>query len=171
VPTRHHPRASRLTTGLKPPASIIPTGGTTTGDRPATGDDQHSSIDESVRVSATVAGFDGAPIATITRYREPGDAELDGDRPLTVVAVVGDVDGDTAPTLRMVLTEAITGQSQVCCDLAQVAFLGAAGANALLAAHRDASAADCHFTLRGVHGIAQWTLVVTGLNRVLTQRY
>jgi anti-anti-sigma factor len=134
--------------------------------RPITGF-KSTADDASPRVSATVAGFDGVPIATITRYHEPVDGDP-GDAARAVVAVDGDVDADTAPLLRMALTEAINSRPRTCCDLGGAEFFSAAGANTLLAAHQHATAAGCHFTVRGVHGIAQRVLVVTGLDRHLT---
>jgi anti-anti-sigma factor len=114
--------------------------------------------------SVTVAGADGVPIATITRHRET----VADDHALIVVAVIGDIDADSAPLLRLALTEAFTNQSRVCCDLGRATFFGAAGANAFVAAYHRAAAAGCHFAVRGVHGTARWTLAVTGLDRLLT---
>jgi anti-anti-sigma factor len=115
-------------------------------------------------VSATVAGFDGVPIATITRYHEPVGGDPGADDALLVVAVSGDVDADTAPLLRIALTEAINSRPQVCCELSGTEFFGAAGVNTLLTAHQHATTTGCHFTVRGVHGIARWALTVTGLD-------
>lgn len=134
--------------------------------RPPTGLGSGSG-DASRRVSATVAGFDGVPIATITRYQEPPGDDPGAGRALAVVAVIGDLDADTAPLLRMALTDAINSRSQVCCELGGTEFFGAAGANTLLTAQRHATAAGCRFTVRGVHGIARWVLAVTGLDRHL----
>jgi anti-anti-sigma factor len=115
-------------------------------------------------VSASVAGFDGVAIATVTRYPEPAGGVDDA---LAVVAVSGDVDADSAPLLRMALTEAINSRPRVRCDLHAADFFGAAGANTLLMAHQHATAAGCHFAVRGVHGLARWVLAVTGLDGLL----
>jgi anti-anti-sigma factor len=123
--------------------------------------------DASLRTSATIAGFDGVPIGTVTRYLEPVDDGRPADEAPAVVAVTGDVDHDTAPLLRMALTEAINGRARVRCDLGGAEFFGAAGVNTLLIAHRHAIAAGCHFSVRGAHGIAQRVLAVTGLDGYL----
>jgi anti-anti-sigma factor len=138
VPTRKHQPASTGTTA------------TTAG--------------EPFGASFTVAGADGVTIATITRHRETVAA----DHSQIVVAVTGDVDADSAPLLRLAITEAFTNQSRVCCDLRRAAFFGAAGANVFVAAHHGAVAAGSHFAVRGAHGLAQWTLAVTGLDQLLT---
>jgi anti-anti-sigma factor len=147
VPTPPHPRPSRPTAGLP--------------------DGDHPAADTSLSVSASVAGFDGVAIATITRFHEPVDGDHGADDALAVVAVSGDVDADTAPLLRMALTEAINSRPRVRCELHAAEFFGAAGANTLLTAHQHATAAGCHFTVQGVHGLAGWVLAVTGLDGVL----
>ena len=125
---------------------------------PATGTDRRLDL------SATVAGFDGALIATVSRHDEDHP-----DNGITaVVEVVGDVDRDSAPLLHSTLVSAIDGNPRVCCDLSAVAFFGASGANTMLAAHWHASAAGRRFTVRGVHGLARRVFDITGLDHVLT---
>jgi anti-anti-sigma factor len=114
-------------------------------------------------LSATVAGFDGAVLATVSRH----DESTPSGGVLAVVAVTGDLDRDSAPLLHDTLTAAIDGNPRVCCDLDEVTFFGAAGANTMLAAHWHAAAAGRYFTVRGVHGIARRVFGITGLDRVL----
>jgi anti-anti-sigma regulatory factor len=64
----------------------------------------------------------------------------------------------------MALTGAINGRARVRCDLGGAEFFGAAGVNTLLIAHRHATAAGSHFTVRGVHGFAQRVFAITGLD-------
>jgi anti-anti-sigma regulatory factor len=84
--------------------------------------------------------------------REPFDAGPDDA--LTVVAVDGDIDPDTAPLVRCALARVLAGRMPVCCDLARVTFFGAAAAHTILDANSGAMATGRIFFLRGVQGIA-----------------
>jgi anti-anti-sigma factor len=106
-----------------------------------------------------VIGGDGVPLSTITRHSE----RPAGDAALVVVAVTGDVDQDSAPTLRATLIAALEGNPQVCCDVSAVAFFGAAGARALLDAHRLARAKGAAFSVRGARGLTRKILRYVGL--------
>jgi anti-anti-sigma factor len=123
---------------------------------------------QSVGVSATVAGFDGVVIGSVTRHREAGLTGPAAWRELIVVSVAGDLDADTAPLLHTALTAALDANLQVCCDLSRVAFCDAAGANTVLAAHWRAAGTGRQFTVRGVHGITKLVLAITRLDKVLT---
>lgn len=79
---------------------------------------------------------------------------------LTVVAVEGEIDQDTAPLVRLALSQALDGRAAVCCDLSRVTFLGAAGAGMLLSAHARAVASGRVFFLRGAWGITARVLDV-----------
>ncbi len=118
-------------------------------------------------MSATLAGADGTIVATVTRHTEPADSAAGHDDALMVVAVAGDVDLDTASLLRLTLTQAIDRHPRVCCDLSEVGFFGAAGANMLLEAHRHAVNAGHDFGVRGAHGIIDRVLQIVGLDDVL----
>ncbi len=122
---------------------------------------------ETATLSATLAGADGTIVATVTRHTEPADSAAgDGDA-LMVVAVAGDVDLDTASLLRIALTQAIDRHPRVCCDLSEVQFFGAAGANILVEAHRHAVSAGRNFGVRGAHGFINRVLHIVGLDEVL----
>ena len=127
-----------------------------------------SAAGQPVEVSATVAGFDGVVIGSVTRHREAGPTDPALSQQWIVVSVTGDLDADTGPLLHLALTEALDANSRVCCDLSRVAFCGAAGANAVLAAHLRAAATGRQFTVRGVHGITRLVLAFTGLDQTLT---
>jgi anti-anti-sigma factor len=118
------------------------------------------------RVSASVADRAGHLIATVTRYRED-PAPATGDA-LTVVEFTGDMDLDSAPLLERVLITAIDEREQVCCDLNGAAFVGAAGANTLLAAHRYAAQSGRRFSVRGASPMTRQILAITGIDQVLT---
>ncbi|WP_250036728.1 STAS domain-containing protein [Paractinoplanes maris] len=119
--------------------------------------------------SITVTGSGGTVLATISRHTEdhPGGPS---EPQLVVIDVAGDIDADTAPALRTVLTYAIGRDRRVCCDLSRVEFFGAAAVNTIFAALRDADGTDCQFTVRGVHGLAVQVCQVTGLAAVLASR-
>ena len=123
---------------------------------------------DSIGVSATVAGFDGVVIGSVTRHREAGLTGPALWQELTVISVTGDLDADTGPLLHIALIQALDANTNVCCDLSQVTFFGAAGANTVLAAHLRAAATARRFTVRGVHGITRLVLAITGLDEILT---
>ncbi len=115
--------------------------------------------------ATTVAGWDGSVLATLTRHTQPVPSGADGF--LTVIAVDGDIDQDTAPLLRAALVEALDGGSRVCCDISRVDFFGAAAISTVLAAHRHAAGLRGDFSLRGVHGLADRVLRIAGLTGVI----
>jgi anti-sigma B factor antagonist len=119
-------------------------------------------------VSASVAGYDGTVIATITRGVESPAALTGVDGPLAVVAVDGDIDQDTAPLLEQALRVAINDRLETCLDMRRVGFFGGAGANVLIGAHGYAASRGRCFILRGVHGIATQVLTIVGLDRLIT---
>jgi anti-anti-sigma factor len=87
--------------------------------------------------------------------------------PRSVVAIDGEIDQDTAPLVRLALSHALDGRLPVCCDLSRVTFFGAAAANAVLAAHRQASAAGNRFFLCGVQGITGRVLAIVDPDRIV----
>ena len=93
----------------------------------------------------------GPALVTLSRRVE---WESVGGGPLSVVRVGGEIDQDTAPLVALALARALDAHASVCCDLSEVTFFGAAGAHALLAAHRRALETGRAFSLRGVHGVA-----------------
>jgi anti-anti-sigma factor len=118
-------------------------------------------------VTATVADDARSILVRVSRPAEIALAGT-GDLP-SVVAIDGEIDQDTAPLVRLALTQALDGRLPVCCDLSRVTFFGAAAANAVLAAHRQATAAGNVFFLRGVHGITGRVLAIVDPDRVLSR--
>jgi anti-anti-sigma factor len=119
-------------------------------------------------VSASVAGYDGTVIATITRTVESPAALAGVDGPLSVVTVDGDIDQDTAPLLEQALRLAINDRLRTCLDMRRVDFFGAAGVHVLIAAQGHAASLSHCFVLRGVHGTANQVLTIVGLDRLIT---
>ena len=109
--------------------------------------------------AATISDERGATLVTIVRHVEPKVASLDT---LTVFAVDGEIDVDTAPLLQAALMGALDGHDAVCCDLSHVTFFGAAAANTLFAAYRHAAARERTFLVRGAHGMTE--LVLTAVD-------
>jgi anti-anti-sigma factor len=79
---------------------------------------------------------------------------------LTVVAIDGEIDQDTAALVRLALSHALDGRTTVCCDLSRVTFFGAAAVNTVLAAHRQATDLGNGFFLRGVRGLTERVLTI-----------
>jgi anti-anti-sigma factor len=79
---------------------------------------------------------------------------------LTIVAIDGEIDYDTAPLIGLALSQAVDGQTPVCCDLSRVTFFSAAGANVVLAGYRQATALGCAFFLDGVRGTTERVLAI-----------
>jgi len=65
-------------------------------------------------VPATVAGHDGAVLATISWHRSSTPAESEAYGSSTVITVDGDVDVDTVPLLRTALLQALSSRGSVC---------------------------------------------------------
>jgi len=135
---------------------------------PETSSERPTPLGRPLEVSATVAGFDGAVIGSVTRHREAARSDSAFPHDLLVVSLDGDLDADTGPLLQGALIEALAASPSVCCDLSRVTFFGAAGANTVVAAHLRATATGRQFTVRGVHGITRWVLAVTRLDEMLT---
>lgn len=85
-----------------------------------------------------------------------------------IVAVMGEIDLDTAPTLRDALCDAVEWNPAVCCDLSGVTFFSAAGVSALLAAYHRAESAGTRFSVRGARGITERVLRLSGIASLLT---
>jgi len=118
----------------------------------------------------TVVDGDGVTLVTISRRDCPAPPDTGRHDTSTVVAIDGDVDGDTGCLLRSVLEEALSERDLVYCDLGRAGYFGAAGANALFAAQRHARARGRTLVLRGVHSIAEMVLAVTGLDGIAVLR-
>jgi anti-anti-sigma factor len=117
------------------------------GRRLIAGDQQKTTSDD---VSASLASVDGALKVTITQ-RSPASEE----QTATIVDIEGDIDYDSAPLMVDALSWALDSKSLVYCDLSQVTFFGASGANALLAADHHARALGRRLLVRGVRGMTR----------------
>lgn len=120
-------------------------------------------------LSATVAGADGTVLATVSRHVERLPAGADPDS-CVVIGAAGDIDEDTTPLLQTALIHAIDRRPDVRCDLSQVLFFGAAGANLLVAAHLHAVGRGHRFAVRGAHGTTRRVLRISNLDDLLNPR-
>jgi anti-sigma B factor antagonist len=111
--------------------------------------------------TASVTGYDGSVIATVSRHAGPGGPDDPG--PEAIVTVRGDLDLDTAPLAEAILLQALDAAQRVCLDLDEVRFFGAAGVRVIIKARLHAAALGRALRLRGVHGITERVLVLTGL--------
>jgi anti-anti-sigma factor len=116
---------------------------------------------------ATLEDDDGTTVCTVVRRVEPTVTCAGAEDTCTIIDVGGDIDHDIAPLLQLALSQALDGRTTVCCDLSDVTFFGAAGANTLLAAHRRATELGCAFFLRGVHGITGRVLAIVDPDRII----
>lgn len=87
-----------------------------------------------------------------------------------VVTPFGDVDRDTAPTLREVIAKAVAeaGTGPVEVDLRHVTFMDSSGIGALLAGHRLAVTAGSAFRVREPAPSVRHVLDLTNVWRLLS---
>jgi anti-anti-sigma factor len=105
-------------------------------------------------VAASVADADGETVVTVSSRVERESSDAGPDDALTVIAIDGEIDQDTAPLVRLALEQALHGRTSVCCDVSRVSFFGVAAAHTVLDAHSHAVETGCVFFLRGVRGTA-----------------
>ena len=85
----------------------------------------------------------------------------------TLVTVAGDIDAVTAPRLDAWLSEALATGLPVIADLSQVAFIDAAGLNALAAAARQARTRRASLHVVSGAGQVRWLITITGLDQAI----
>ena len=87
-----------------------------------------------------------------------------------VVTPLGDVDRDTAPRLREVLTEAVNGAGDLPVDvsLRHVTFMDSSGIGALLAGHRAATARGVPYAIKETPPSVRAILEITNVWELLT---
>jgi anti-sigma B factor antagonist len=102
---------------------------------------------------------------------EPGHLEFAVTREdlddAVVVAVRGDVDVATSPTLRAELHQAISGgRNRVVVDMSGMDFIDSAGLGVLIGALKRAREADIGMVLKGLQSSPRKVLSITGLDEV-----
>ena len=81
---------------------------------------------------------------------------------LTVVALVGDIDGSSAPVAQAAILEQITPGQGLIVDMSGVHYMSSAGLRMLLSAYRSASAKNSKVALVGLTEDLQDTMAATG---------
>ncbi|MFI5959252.1 STAS domain-containing protein [Cryptosporangium sp. NPDC051539] len=89
---------------------------------------------------------------------------VDGD---TVIGVVGDLDSDSAPTLRTMMAKEFDAGRSVIVDLAQCPFLDSVGIGVLVYGWKAANAEGGQFHLRNIGRYAQRVLDLVGLSDLI----
>ncbi|TQS42419.1 STAS domain-containing protein [Cryptosporangium phraense] len=85
----------------------------------------------------------------------------------TVIRVVGDLDSDSAPTLRTMLSKEFDGGRSVIVDLADCPFLDSVGIGTLVYGWKAADTAGGQFHLRNIGRYAQRVLDLVGLSDLI----
>ncbi|MFF7585900.1 STAS domain-containing protein [Kitasatospora purpeofusca] len=91
----------------------------------------------------------------------------ESNEPCTV-RVNGEIDLDTAPSLRRDLATALDSHHEVVLDLSEVTFMDCAGLGALVRARKQADRCGARLVLRGAGRHVLRLLELTGLHRRLT---
>ncbi|MEU8517688.1 STAS domain-containing protein [Kitasatospora sp. NPDC048722] len=84
-----------------------------------------------------------------------------------VVRARGEIDFDTAPSLRRALAAALESHREVVLDLSEVTFMDCAGLGALVRARNQADRSGRRLVLRGAGRCVVRLLKLTGLHRRL----
>ncbi|MEU9047007.1 MULTISPECIES: STAS domain-containing protein [unclassified Kitasatospora] len=84
-----------------------------------------------------------------------------------VVRANGEIDLDTAPSLRRALAAALESHREVVLDLSEVTFMDCAGLGALVHARNEADRRGARLALRGAGRRVVRLLKLTGLHRRL----
>ncbi|MDH6129055.1 STAS domain-containing protein [Kitasatospora sp. GP82] len=84
-----------------------------------------------------------------------------------VVRAGGEIDLDTAPSLRRALAAALESHWEVVLDLSEVTFMDCAGLSALVRARNQADRFGARLVLRGAGECVVRLLKLTGLHRRL----
>ena len=86
-----------------------------------------------------------------------------------MVKPVGDIDLETAPSLRQALLEGVAdGRRRVLLDLADVTFIDSSGLAVLVTAYKRLLASDGELRLAGATEAVRASMRISGLDRVIT---
>lgn len=87
---------------------------------------------------------------------------------VTVVEIVGDIDGKTAMDVQERVSPLVRPSSKILLDMSQVGYMSSAGLRLLLSIYRQASANKASIVLVGVNQELQDTMSATGFLRFFT---
>ena len=82
--------------------------------------------------------------------------------PATVVEIVGDIDGKTAPQVQTQVLPLVQPGRRILMDMTQVDYMSSAGLRMLLSTHRTASGTQVRVVLAGLSEEIQDTMAATG---------
>ena len=81
---------------------------------------------------------------------------------ITVVTIVGEIDGRTAPDVHRRVSAALEATSKILFDMSQVQFMSSAGLRMLLSVYRQVSRKNGRVALAGLYEEIRDTMSVTG---------
>lgn len=87
---------------------------------------------------------------------------------VTVVEVIGDIDGKTAPEVREQVSVQIQSGTKMILDMSRVDYMSSAGLRMLLATYRQVTSSDGRVVLVRVSEEIQDTMSMTGFLRFFT---
>jgi anti-anti-sigma factor len=99
--------------------------------------------------------------------RPPTRFEIASTEEATVILVVGDLDSDSAPELRVLLSRELEAARRVIVDLANCPFLDSVGIGVLVYGWKTADTNGGQFHLRSVGRYAQRVLDLVGLSDLI----
>jgi anti-sigma B factor antagonist len=103
-----------------------------------------------------------------TQPTEPLGVRLERDGDSALVAVEGEVDIATAPTLRASILEALDGAGQLILDLGRVTFLDSTGLTVLMGAFKRCRNDGIRFSIARPQARVRQVFAQTGLDTVFT---
>jgi anti-sigma B factor antagonist len=110
--------------------------------------------------------FLGNTFATISviAHQQGGtmDINVKTAGPVTVVEIVGDIDGKTAPQVQTQVLPLVQPGSRILMDMTHVDYMSSAGLRMLLSTYRTASGAQAQVMLAGLSEEIQDTMSATG---------
>jgi anti-sigma B factor antagonist len=87
---------------------------------------------------------------------------------VTVVEVIGDIDGKTAPEVQEQVSAQVQPGVKMILDMTQVGYMSSAGLRMLLAMYRQVKSSDAHVVLAGLSEEIEDTMSMTGFLRFFT---
>ena len=87
---------------------------------------------------------------------------------VTVVEIVGDIDGKTASQVQEEISPLVLPESKILLDMSQVGYMSSAGLRLLLSAYRQVTSNKATIALAGVNEDIQDTMSATGFMRFFT---
>ncbi|MEB3289791.1 MAG: anti-sigma factor antagonist [Leptolyngbya sp.] len=90
------------------------------------------------------------------------DLETQAPAPVTLITLVGDIDGSTAPGVQADILAAAAPDIKMILEMTQVSYMSSAGLRVLLAVYRQATAQNGQVVLVGLIEEIKDTMSVTG---------